>query len=573
MCGICGAFYYEVSGIPEQIADSIAKLRKRGPDGIGSASGTFGGVSYELGQTRLAICDTRDIEVPYRYPYLGIMLAFNGEVYNHQELREILSDGTPWQTACDSEVVARAWRKWGVSCFERFNGMFAMAIVDERQRLAVLSRDRAGVKPLYLRTVPGALYFASEAKALPGPFVEKRCLEEEIFEFDCRSETPFEGIYSLLPGTFLSVHGDYPGSVNPLGMQKWWSMPKSVDHGMTWEGAVDELLFLVRDAIRIRVPTEVPYAQLLSGGLDSAIIQAVAWTDAKYVVTFPKYPDFDFMNEARRAARNMAVTPVTFDEGQFCQAMPDIVKALDTPAIWTAACQWFLFKRIRKDGHKVALSGEGADELFAGYSRYRPLWWLDRMARDPCLQGYGPTIATVMDGSNPISGLLYRGKRTDAGMFRLAMILREFMAEDQSLADTASRVEFHTTMQVLLRILDRMSMVSGVEARTPFLDHRIVEFAARCPMKFKITENESKAVLREVARRLGVPRQITDEKTKRGFALPWPEWRHVVAQMMGEANSTDGLSRGPWDRGLFVRWQKRLWRQAFGLSEPESSSP
>ena len=578
MCGIAGCVYSGNELSASWLDEAISKLWHRGPDTVGRGlleSYTTGhpGHGYHLGQTRLAICDVDPIATPYQYDYLQVVLAFNGEIYNWKELQAELSDGTPWQSSCDAEVVARAWRRWGPECLSRFNGMFAMAIADQLTGDVVLVRDRAGVKPLYYLQTPGRLYFASEAKALPGPRYECDCEDVDALEFDCGSRTPFEGVFVLPPGTLLVLNPsdhELPPTVIPSA---WWKMPTDIDSGMTWESAVDELEALVCDAVRIRMTPEVPVAQLLSGGLDSAILQAVSGTDAKYCVTFD--PDtagstrFDVLAEARAAARDTAVTPVTFSCDDFVSAMPDIVCALDTPAIWTAAAQWFLFQQIRRDGYKVVLSGEGADELFCGYARYRVLWHLDRMRDDRALAEYGPTIETALGpqgvGAAPAKALLYRGTLPHP----TAAIHRLFQQHGRhNLVRSLANTEFHSTMQVLLRILDRMSMASGIEARTPFLDYRIVEFSARCPTEFLVTARESKAVLREVARRVGVPRSITDCVSKKGFTIPWPAWRHRIAEELGE-DVPENAVRGAWDRGLFVRWQKKLWRQAFNLSAPE----
>jgi asparagine synthase (glutamine-hydrolysing) len=258
------------------------------------------------------------------------------------------------------------------------------------------------------------------------------------------------------------------------------------------------------------------------------------------------------MRNAVLASQGVAAPKmVTFGLADLEKMLPTIAYHLDTPATWTAVCQWFMDKQIAEDGAVVVFSGEGADELFGGYTRYRFLWWLQQITRDPNLSAYGPMqLALFGDRDEAMARMLNRGGRATEQNAR-AIVERFDVSNSDDLCAAMARVDFYTTMQCLLRMADRMAAAHSLENRSPFLDYRVMELAARMPTWCKINEDESKAVLRNVARRLGVPSEIIDEKTKRGLFLPWAQWKGA------------GGVRGVWDRGSFAAEMHAAWRRAF----------
>jgi len=527
---------------------SAVRLFHRGPDAAGAIVETLPWANVSLEMTRLAIVDQHALKVPFDFrASTGIVLAFNGEIYGWRELRAALSDGTPWETDCDAEVVARAWRRWGTSMLHHLNGMFGLCLVDERTNTVFLARDRAGEKPLYYAALGSGLAFASEIKALPLRLEEAPCAELEALEFDCLETTPFAGVRCLGPGEAMHFHG--VEDLREPKSYRWWMLPSAPDETMTFNDAVNETEALVVDAVRIRAVAEVPAAVQLSGGLDSAIIQAIVSSERLYTVDFPD-DGVDNMRQAVLAAQGTA-TPnlVTFGLRDLETFLPMIAYHLDTPATWTAVCQWFLDGAIARDGSVVVFSGEGADELFGGYSRYRFLWWLEHMVRDPNLLTYGPMyLALFGDAVDVMARMLNRG---GPATLAHARALVERFAGDGDLCRRMARVDFYTTMQCLLRMADRMAAAHSLENRSPFLDYRLMELAGRMPTRWKINEQESKVVLRAVARRLGVAEAIVDEKGKRGLFLPWMAWRGASGE------------RGAWDRGSFAREMREAWRKIF----------
>ncbi len=559
MCSICGTFALPSFAVRGAVQKSVDRLAHRGPDGHGLAHVDLGWCEAIVGMTRLAIVDRSKIPVPFHYPQLCITLAMNGEIYNWPELRVELDDGTPWQTDCDAEVIARAWRKWGPDCLGHLNGMFAFCLVDERTKTAMLARDRAGEKPLYYTVEAGAerLHFASEAKALPVPLVEQACADAEVFEFDCLADTPLKDVYRLGPGERIVLR-----RLSDLGTpqtEAWWRLPDEVDDGMTFKAAVDGTAELLLDAIKLRAAFEVPASVQLSGGLDSAIFQAVVRCPRVYTLTFP-FDDWENLTAANMVAAGGEVIPVTFQLEEALAFLPAIAFHLDTPATWSAFGHWFLGRRMRADGARVALMGEGADEMFAGYSRYRALWHAQCAYEDDKLADYRVVVDRTLGGT-PREVIARLVDRSPGGCRRehaLAIVdrfapelARPRRGQVPDLVAASCLVEVYTTMQALLRMADRMNSAHALENRSPFFDHRLMEFAARIPTRYKITAEWSKAPLRTLALRLGVDSRVVNEKTKRGMVVPWNRWRGAYGE------------RGTWDRADFNRAMWSAWRSVY----------
>lgn len=513
-------------------------MRHRGPDAQGVLRVTLPGASVTLGMSRLKIVDQSDITVPYDFrENLGVVLAFNGEIYNWMGLRGVL-DHVPhggWKTRCDAEVVAAAWRHRGPDCLDRFNGMFGLILVDVWEPCVFVARDRAGEKPLYRAVRGDIVYYASEIKALPVALTESTCPDADALEFDCAGPTMFADVEAVPPGC-CSVHGHGEND-----LRTWWTLPDHEIESMEEKQAVDTLTDLLTDAVRIRHVAEVPVAVQLSGGLDSAIVQTVCQSERLYCVTFP---EADNASKAKNAAQGRNAVPITFDRNDLVAALPSVAWHLDTPATWTAVCQWFMNKKIAADGAKIVLSGEGADELLGGYTRYRILHWLERALSDPVLSGYLPLFERSVGTPDEILGkMLDRGSTPESRAHARALV--EEHGGSGGLIDRMAGTDFYTTMQVLLRMADRMASAFGLENRSPFFDYRVMEFAATIPARLKVTDHESKAVLRRVAERLGVHPAIVRERTKRGLYVP---------RSWGEGGSA-------WDRKWFVKLMETSWRE------------
>jgi len=541
-------------------------MAHRGPDGQGVSTIDLPWCNVTLGMNRLKIVDQKKLNVPFSFPQLGVHLAYNGEVYNWRSIRaDIGCSGHAWQTECDAEIVAAAWRQWGPNCLHRFNGMFAFVLVDYFQKQIFIVRDRAGEKPLYYARRKERLYIASEIKALPVEWQEAECPEMVALEFDCNQNTPWKDVQVLEPGHYILLNGTT--GTETVQPRRWWSLPwREEDHGdIEFQEAVEEVEKLVVDAVRIRILTEVPYAVQLSGGLDSAIVQAVAKSERLYCVTF-RDEGIDNLAMAKEAAGPglaREVVPVEFTYEDLISTLNDIAYHLDTPATWTACCQWFLAKAIAADGNKICISGEGADELAGGYSRYRILFWLDKMFSDAHLSAYKPLISRILGTKEDILINMLNRSGLDGIRPARSLVARataDYKGESAALTSLMGRVDFYTTMQVLLRMPDRMCMAWGIENRSPFLDYRLMERLATLPVSMKISIKESKSVLREVARRLGVSSKITEETTKKGLFIP-PAWIKRISREQGINDSA------LWDRKGFTQAMHKCWCQAFADKE------
>lgn len=563
MCGVAGTVAIGPARGPVDadaaVSGALYKLRHRGPDGAGVARVDLAPWGHAtLGTARLAVVDRAPHALPLRDAASGCALAFNGEAYNWRSIRAELDDGTaPWATHGDGEAVLRALARWGVAALDRINGMFALAFADPRSGTVLLARDRAGEKPLYWTVDGDRLHFASEVKALPVPLVECPCPDLETLEFDCLAATPFRGVFALLPGHALALRG--PADVRDPQPRAWWTVPTDVGEALGWTRAVDECEALLVDAIRLRATAEVPVAVQLSGGLDSAIVQAVAKSDRLYTVTFES-DGIDNLAAARQATAGVTEpVAVTFGMDDLTRVLPAVAWAADSPTTWSMVAAWYLNERIAADGAVVVLTGEGSDEIGLGYSRYAALAHLDAMAADPALVGYGPMIARALagDGREILARLLDRSPNGAMREHARALVDRYAgLARGDGLAAAMARLDWHVTMCVLLRMSDRATSAFSMEGRAPFLDHRLVEFMARVPVRHKLRGGETKAVFRAVARRLGVPAEITDARTKRGLAIPWSRW------VPGPA----------WERSGFARMIRRAWADVFFSKNANSAS-
>jgi asparagine synthase (glutamine-hydrolysing) len=514
MCGFTIAVgEHGMSGI------MYSSLHYRGPDDWGCLRVTLPWAEVHIAMTRLKIVDQGDIPVPFRFEHLGIILGYNGEVYNWRELRAELD--VDWTTECDAEVVAAAWREWGPAALRRFNGMFSFALVDTRKEEVWLARDRCGQKPLLYAEESGRYHAASEAKGLSIPIHEVPCLDADVLEYDALEDTPIEHAKRLLPGHFAKID--------------------------------EELESLLLASVQLRCKADVPVALHFSGGLDSALIHAACEKldlhPPLYCITFD---EIDHLSTAMAAAPNSPIEPVTFGPEEFYGTIPWVAYHLDTPATWSSICLWQLNRVVSESGGRIVISGEGADELFGGYSRYRILLWLDQMLNDTRLGSYEPTIYHAMHGDpDDVLARLLDRKGTEATHSRAREWVKRYGAYETFLPMRLARTEFHTTMQVLLRMADRMAAAWSLENRCPFLDYSIMEFSTKIPADMCVNPYESKVILRDVARRLGVPNEIIAETDKRGLAIPWASWAPDGTQLG---------TRGVWDRSAFARLMRETWR-------------
>jgi asparagine synthase (glutamine-hydrolysing) len=554
MCGIAG--FYAVSLSPEErqltLDRMVASLDHRGPDEHGSyLDGSTG-----LGHTRLSIIDLSSGQQPMQSADGAICVTFNGEIFNYIELREaMIRRGHRFRTDSDTEVILKLYEEKGVDCVDDFNGDFAFAIWDTRKRRLVMARDRMGVRPLYYTRNANGLFFASEVKALltvPGiraeldPFALDQIF---TFWFPLAPRTPFKDILELPPAHVMVAEA---GKVT---VRRYWQQQFSEDliDRRSEADIAGELRELLTDATRIRLRSDVPVGAYLSGGLDSSIVAAVTRQIKQdklrtFSVTFES-AEFDESAFQREMADALGTehTSIACRNADIGKMFPDVIRATERPILRTAPAPLFrLSGMVREQGYKVVLTGEGADEVFAGYdimkeakirrfcasqpdSPRRPLLLQRLYPYLPGLKGQSQKYleaffrARADEVSDPLFSHLPRFRNTAGAKVFFSDDVRRTLGDYDALDELRASLpqdfaRWHPLAQaqhletayllpgyILSSQGDRVAMAHAVEGRFPFLDHRVVEFAARIPARFKMKVLREKHILREAMANLLPP--------------------------------------------------------------------
>jgi len=559
LCGIAGFTTKNWSAPPDRIRQATATLIHRGPD----QQGVFQSKLFSMGAARLKIIDLESGNQPILSEDGDFGIAFNGEIYNHLELRaELEKLGHRFESHSDTETVLRSFIQWDKDCFSRLRGMFAVALWRKSQKRIVLARDRMGIKPLYFTRLGEDLFFGSELKALfVHPEMERRLSLQGLDCYLALNYVPspwtlVEGIEKVPPGEWLEWND------GRVSTGSYWHLPFGVSQSLTLESAKEELDALFQDAVREHLISDVPLGVWLSGGIDSStILHYAARASSSQLKTFSisfRGRSFDETEYVHRAAKQYGTDHSELDltpEQDLCGAIEEFAYYSDEPSADAGALPvWFLSK-LCKTKTTVALSGEGADELFGGYLTYRA----NRLAgRARLLPRAIPRFALAAFRHWPVSdekiSFEYKVKRFLEGSLmpsarahvywngtfsdaekstllkrRLPNSLGQLLAEVDGLPPTSDDLapylwfdQKYFLADDILTKSDRMSMAHSVEVRPPFLDHRIVEFAAKLPASLKIRGTQQKFVLKELMKEK-LPPAILQRK-KIGFDIPAHEW-------------------------------------------------
>lgn len=552
MCGVAGIFSKRGEASRSQLLEMAGELRHRGPDGTGLLlDGSFGMVN-----TRLSIVDLAGGDQPIGNEDGRYWVMQNGEIYNHPELRrELESHGHRFGTTSDTEVIVHAFEQWGPGCLDRMNGAFAFAVWDRTLQELFLARDRLGIRPLFLAETPDALVFASEAKALfRHPSVSRQLDPVGLIEtFTLWGTSPdrsaFAGIRELAPGTFLRV--DREGRREE---RSWWQIPFSRDEPLrseSEEALADEVYEVLRDATALRLRADVPVGAYLSGGLDSsttaAIVRELSSRELRCFSVRFRDQRFDEGPHQHRMAKLLGVEleSLEVDDSDIAAAFPEVIRLCEKPMARTAPAPLLLLSRLVRDsGFKVVLTGEGADEVFAGYNIFREdkirRFWARQptsTARPLLLRRLYPYLSRDLGRTGAFLGAFFGRHLTEtedplyshrirfgngARMTRLLhsdvvaaarpggtpeeRLIQRLPPEVRraSPLSRAQDLEIRTFLQgyLLHSQGDRMLMGHSVEGRFPFLDHRLAELAARIPDRLRIRALREKHILRKAAARL-----------------------------------------------------------------------
>ena len=631
MCGIAGALSLSAAEIPNlgaRIGVMNELLRHRGPDGEGAWHHERRHVGFA--HRRLTIIDLATGDQPMTDP-AGNWITYNGEIYNYIELREELGADN-FQTTSDTEVILHAYRKWGADCLNHLRGMFAFAIWDEERQELFCARDRFGIKPFYYVTVGDTLYFASEVKALL-PFVDR--IETDLegfkdylaFQFCLAGKTLFKNIYELLPGHLLRARG------RSIEIKRYWEVYYELDFNHTPRYFEEKLQSLLPESVGLHLRADVPVGTYLSGGLDSSAVASLASMQtngdfAAFTGKFSFSEDYDESRYARELAewRGFSLHEVDITAADFIENIRKVIYHLDYPVTGPGSFPQYMVSQLAARHRKVVLGGQGGDEIFGGYTRYLIAYFEQclKAAIDGTINNgnfivtYESIIPnlTALHNYRPLLQEFWREglfDEMDRRYFRLinrAPLLQDeirwnllgdyspfetFQAifngsnvGKESYFDRMTHFDFKTLLPALLQVEDRVSMAHGLESRVPFLDHKIVEFAATMPADVKFKDGTMKQILKNAMRPV-LPESIVDRKDKMGFPTPLTEWlkneAHEFAQDIFSTRQAqtrelvdnklvmDGLQKEPkFGRKAWGLLCLELWQQEFHDRESEFKS-
>ena len=613
MCGIAGRFNYR-SGAPvaaAMVTGMCNLLAHRGPDGDGVwIDGAIG-----LGHRRLAIID---LSPAGRQPMLtaeqDLAITFNGEIYNFLELRrELEGRGHRFKSRTDTEVMLAAYREWGVDCLRRFRGMFAFALWDEQRRMLFIARDRVGKKPLHYMVDGNGLAFASEPKAfLADPSFTPEPNLEALSAFLSYQYVPsplsaFKGVHKLPPAHYLTVRD---GRVTT---HRYWKLSYAKKQRLSEEDACTELLARLREAVRLRLVSDVPLGAFLSGGIDSSVIVALmARLSDGPVKTFSIGFDEEEFNElpyARLVAKRYRTDHHEFFvRPDAADIFPRLVWHYNEPYADSSAIPTYYLSQLARRHVTVALNGDAGDENFAGYRRYvtrRPTRHFDRLPS--AVRRTVARLARVAPAPRQSDSILFRGRRwlrrlsdTPEGRYSRALMMfdpelktdvcepafldasggqaaSEFLMDAFRISDAPEFVDALLDVDVnyyladcLLVKVDIATMAHGLEGRSPMLDHEFMEFAASLPADLKLRGETTKYIFKRAVRPL-LPDEIID-RPKKGFSVPLDAWfRNELRELSGDLLLDGRLAQRGYFRMNRVRqllqehwdgtasWQNQLW--------------
>jgi asparagine synthase (glutamine-hydrolysing) len=583
MCGIAGIFH---CGTPKPVDPARVKamcdaIAHRGPDG----DGVWTAPGVALGHRRLSIIDLAGSPQPMASADGRAMLVFNGEIYNYRELRaELQAGGAVFRTDGDSETILAAWQKWGPDCLRHLHGMFAFAIYDLADRTLFLARDRLGVKPLYTALLSdGSLAFGSELKALLAhPLLRREVDPLAVEDYLAWGYVPdhrsiLKGIEKLPAGHYRLLKHD----ASPAAPVRWWDVSFAERRRESAEDLEAELLFRLREAVTSRMVSDVPLGAFLSGGVDSSSVVALMAEASREPVRTCSIGFDEASLDETSYAREVAARFAT-DHRERIVAADDfaeidrLVDMFDEPFADASALPTWRVCQLARETVTVALSGDGADEAFAGYRRQRfhaaeeraravlpaglrapvfsalgRLWpkadWAPRPLRAKTTfqalaasgeEGYARALAVT---APEIRATLYSAPmRREIGDYRAEAPLLDLMrrAPARSGLDRAQYADlmFWLPGDILTKV-DRTSMAVSLEAREPLLDHRLIEFAAALPEKLRIRGGQGKWLLKHAMERY-LPRDVL-YRPKQGFVTPIAQW--LRGPLAGEARS---IARG-----------------------------
>lgn len=626
MCGIAGAVSLTgepIPGLARRLHVMKGLLEHRGPDGHGtwtSADGIAG-----LAHTRLAIIDLSEAAAqPMQGPH-DSAIAFNGEIYNFREIRSANSArGWLYGSHSDTEAILSEYFECGQAAPEALRGMFAFAVWDGRTKEMFLARDRFGIKPLYYMEADGVVYFASEAKALlpfaPSIETDPVALAEYLtFQYTIGDRTLFRGIRQLMPGHRMNVRR------GGISVSRYWDVHYEPDFGKAEGAFIEELRELLADSVAAHLVSDVEVGTYLSGGLDSSLIALLASKSAGrglqgFHGRFLEHSGYDESHYAQVVSAEMGgelhcrdITATDFED-----SFAKVIYHLDFPVAGPGSFAQYMVSELASQKVKVVLAGQGGDEIFGGYARYL-VAYLEQCLKAAIdgtyldghfvvtLESIIPNLPVLQEYKPLISDFWREGLfgELDDRFFRLidrrGDMENEFLWHEldmdgvrtsfdetfsnaanvrkEAYFDRMTHFEFKTLLPALLTVEDRMSMAHGLESRVPFLDHRLIEFAATVPADVKFRNGQLKHLLRE-SFSSDIPKPLLHRRDKMGFPVPLREWlagplhdfamdtlRSLASSgrpyVDGSAVAASSLVGGRYSRKTWALMSLEIWYQTF----------
>jgi asparagine synthase (glutamine-hydrolysing) len=611
MCGFVLAYALTGDHLPDQalVGRMDTAIRHRGPDEHGQKR-------FEravMGHRRLAIIDLSGGQQPMCTPDGKVWIVFNGEIYNFHAVRdELAAAGHPLDTNSDTEVLLHAYLMWGEKCLDRLNGMFAFAIYDGHTQSVFAARDRFGEKPLYVLEHDGTLYLASELKALVDTgLVEKRLDPVALYNYFSNSyvmgpRTIFRGVRRLQPGYWLKAEG---ASVRE---RRYWFPPNPAEERADEPAIIDEALAILRDSVRLRLVSDVPIGFFLSGGVDSSAVVALASdVSGQPLETFSigfNEKRYDEREHARYVANRFGTRHHEFllEPGSI-EIIEQIAWHTDEPFADSSALPTWYLSELTRQHVKVALSGDGGDEMFAGYDSYRGHILSERLRKLPRLVRSAAAAAVrsmpAFDTGKRVARFRLARNIEDAGLEagdrfvakQQVVFRRDYLAGispylaphataendralfspmfDHAMSPLAGMTLWQQTVSLaddMLVKVDRMSMAHSLEVRAPFLDHRLAELMNRVTFDTKLPRGRQKYLLRKAMERY-FPAEFLWRK-KQGFSVPLGHWfkdslndyirQKLLAPgaMVGHVFKREALERIIGEHAHLTRdWSFALW--------------
>ena len=541
MCGIAG-FVGKEKNMKKIVKGMTDRIRHRGPDG----EGFFARGDVALAQRRLSIIDIEGGRQPMFSKDENLVVVYNGEIYNYQEIKEELKD-YPWQTNSDTEVLLAGYQKWGKDLPNHLRGMFAFALYDIKNKTLFCARDPFGIKPFYYYQNEGSFLFASEIKAfLDHPKFEKKFNEKLLssylsFSFTPTTETFFEGVKRLDAGCTLTYQN------GEITIDKYYKLEFPIKKG-NYKKTVEKIGDTMASSVKYHMISDVEVGSFLSSGIDSSYIVSLAKPDKTYTIGYdlPRYNESNYAKDLAEKL-NIQNKQKIITKEEYMEVLDKVLYHMDEPASDPAIVALYFVSKLASEDVKVVLSGEGADEFFGGYNSYREE--VDYSIYNKIPNFIRRAIAKICLHLPPIRGINFLVRRgltleenyigvnkvwTEKEVKKLLKIpvtisnqeitkpvYDEFKGESDLVKMQAIDINFWL-MKDILQKADRMTMANSLEGRVPFVDKEVFDIAASLPLEYKVTKENTKVALRDAAKEV-IPTEAYKKK-KLGFPVPIRDW-------------------------------------------------